>query len=301
MAAASETQTPGVPTRNYAVLPRDTDPGISAALGAHQVFVGNCPTARGQLLVWLPGTGGLASPTGPLLQLAARNCMHAVGLNYPNETSAVGDCVRERPEPDCYAAWRLEKVDGMDRSPKINVAPADSVDNLLLKLLRYLAMQHPDEGWEQYLDGAAVRWDKVIVGGISQGGGQAAMLAKVHSVARVVMLAAVTDSVGSLRGPAPAWESHPGATPPERYFGFANQRDAFWTGERNGWLALGLGEYGPIVNVDSTSPPYGGTHRLTTDVACPQARVENCAHGTVAMPSLAPQLTAAWEYLLGLR
>jgi hypothetical protein len=103
----------------------------------------------------------------------------------------------------------------MDRSAKIRVTPANSINNRLLKLLQYLAGQNPTDGWDCYLEGNAVKWNNIIVSGQSQGGAQAAMLGKIHLLARVAMFGSVTDAVGSRSGPPPAWLSTPGATQPK--------------------------------------------------------------------------------------
>ncbi len=286
--------------RAYQVRPRDTDPAIDRDNTPHVALVGNCARQRGRLYVFLAGTKGVPSPAMPLVQFAARSCLHAIALAYPNETSVINDCRRAPAEPDCYAAWRLEKIDGVDRSDRIAVTPSNSIENRLLKLVQYLAARHPADGWNIYLDRGTVRWNNVIVSGQSQGGGQAAMLAKVHSVARVALFGSVTDVVGSLRGSPPSWESTVGATPPERIFGFAHQRDNFWPAIQRGWIMLGLEPYGPVVNVDGASPPFGGTHRLTTNAACVTPTAANCAHVTVVDPRLAALFRPVWAYMLGL-
>lgn len=287
--------------RTYMVRPSDTDPAINLANSPHVALIGDCAKQRGRLYLFLPGTQGVPSANVPLLPLAALNCLHAISLSYPTETAVINDCGREPAEPDCYAAWRLEKIDGIDRSEKIRVTPPNSIKNRLLKLLQYLAAHHPTDGWDLYLEGSAVKWSNVIVSGQSQGGGQAAMLAKIHLVARVAMFGSVPDAVGSRTGPAPVWLSTPGATPSERYFGFAHQLDGFWSGIQRSWIALGLEQFGPIVNVDSENPPFRDSHRLTTNVSCVNPRAANCAHGTVIAPGLSSQFAPVWEYMLGVR
>lgn len=300
-ASARTPETTASTFRTYRVRPRDTDPAIDLDNNPHVALIGDCAKQRGRLYLFFPGTNGVPSPDSPLLQLAARNCLHAISLAYPNETAVINDCRRYPAEPDCFAAWRLEKIDGVDRSDKINVTPSNSIKNRLLKFLKYLAARHPADGWDLYIEENAVGWNNVIVSGQSQGGGQAAMLAKIHLVARVALFGSVTDAVGSLRGRAPSWESTPGATPPERHFGFAHQRDNFWPAIQRGWIALGLEPFGPIANVDGESPPFGGTHRLTTSVACINPIAANCAHTTVISPKLSAQFLPVWEYMLGLR
>ena len=298
--SASKSESTASTFRTYTVNPRDTDPAVDTAKSPHVALVGDCARQTGHLYLFLPGTGGIPSTSMPLLHLAALNCLHVISLSYPDETAVINDCVREPPEPDCYAAWRLEKIDGMDRSAKIRVTPQNSIENRLLKLLQYLASQNPTDGWDSFFEDHNVKWNNIIVSGHSQGGGQAAMLGKIHLVARVAMFGSVTDAVGSRNGPAPAWLSSSGATPADRYFGFAHQRDEFWGSIQRSWVALGLERYGPIVNVDSDVAPFGETHRLTTNVNCVNPRAPNCAHVTVIAPRLSSQFAQAWKYMLGI-
>ena len=54
---------------------------------------------------------------------------------------------------------------------------------------------------------------------------------------------------------------------PNRFFGFSHVLDGGWTGDHycRSWEMIGLNQFGPIVNVDQTQPPYGNTRRLITD------------------------------------
>jgi hypothetical protein len=287
--------------RTYTVRPRETDAAIDAADNPHVALVAECAKQTRRLYLFLPGTGGVPSTVMSLLHLAALNCLHVVSLSYPDETAVFNACVRERAEPDCYAAWRLEKIDGVARSAKIRIAPQNSIENRLLKLLEYLAGRNSTDGWDSFLENRGIKWDTIIVSGHSQGGGEAAMLGKIHLVARVAMFGSVTDAVGSRSGPPPAWLTKPGATPTDRYFGFAHQRDEFWGSIERSWIALGLHRFGPIVNVDSDSNPFEQTHRLTTNVNCVNPRARNCAHSTVVAPRLSPQFAQVWKYMLGIR
>jgi hypothetical protein len=289
------------PLRTYTVRPHDTDPAVDTRGNSHVALAGDCARQTGRLLLFLPGTGGVPSAASQLLRLAALNCLHVISLSYPNETAVFDDCVRERAEPDCYAAWRLEKIDGLTRSAKIRVTPQNSIESRLLKLLQYLAGRYPSDGWGSFLEDRGMNWDNITVSGHSQGGGEAAMLGKIHSVARVAMFGSVTDAVGSRGGPSPAWLASPGATPAEKYFGFAHERDEFWGSIQRSWVALGLERYGPVVNVDGAAAPFGETHRLTTGVGCINPRAANCAHSMVVAAKFSSEFAPVWKYMLGIR
>src|SRR5262249_27431189 len=90
-----------------------------------------------------------------------------------------------------------------------------------LLALRALVSLDPAGGWDAFLDGDTVRWEKVIATGHSQGGGHAALLGKLHPLDRFVALSAPCDSVA---GAAASWlppdwtrPSRPGA----RGYGFS--------------------------------------------------------------------------------
>jgi len=290
------TPVPGVLHR---VSPTDTDSAIDDALQPHLAGVTSCAQDRGYLVVFLPGTGG--RPTSPyvvnMLNVATQNCLDAIALNYPDDSAVWETCYRDK-DPDCYEKWRLEKLDGIHRSPYLHDVPADSIENRLLKLLQFLASNYPQEGWGQYLNGDSVQWEDVIASGDSQGGGMAAIVGQVHEVARVAMFAAVTDAIGGFNGPAPAWTSKPKATPADRFFGFAHMDDQWWPAEQKNWAALNLTQFGAVVNVDNATAPYDGSHMLTTDIAWDHS-MANGAHPAVVSPLNTGTFAPVWAYLLG--
>ena len=57
----------------YSVKPSDTDPTIDDNGETHLVFPSACAAPRGQLLLYLPGTGGRPFANDPVVGLAARD------------------------------------------------------------------------------------------------------------------------------------------------------------------------------------------------------------------------------------
>lgn len=284
-------------SQTFLVPPQETDPAIDTWLSPHIAVVGDCPQQRGRLVLFLPGARNTVDAVRPFLENAALSCVHAIGLNYPVDTDSTEDCTSAPSVPDCFAAWRLEKTDGVDRSPQLDITPANSIENRLLKLLQHLHAQRPAEGWDLYFEADRLQWDRMALIGVSDGGSQVAMLAKLHLVARVALLSAPVDAVDSLYGRAPAWERQEGVTPADRYYAMTHLRDYYLTVEVDGWDALGIGRY-PVVNVDAESPE--GAHRLVTDIPCATV-YEQCTHSILVDPVLASQFAPAWAYLLGLR
>ena len=220
LASVARAQCVGEPTE-HVVAPRSTDPAIDTDTEDHYVYFPAISLVRDELVVWFSGSCGQPRNQRRLLREAARNGYRVIGLNYANCPSVNSTCDPLQPgSPNCYEQVRLERIDGIDRSALVSVTPANGIENRLAKLLQYLDATYPAEGWGQYLSGGTVRWDLAIVAGHSQGGGMAAMLGTIHTVARVAMFS-WKDTITALQ-PAP-WLSNAKATPIDRWYGFSHQ------------------------------------------------------------------------------
>lgn len=92
------------------------------------------------------------------------------------------------------------------------------------------------------------------------------------------------DRVVCLCGPRDqyeSWQSLPSATPASRYFGFSHVLDSGWTGDHycRSWEMIGLNQFGPVVDVDISAPPYQNSRRLITNADVKGDA--NRAHGSV--------------------
>ena len=312
----------------HIVAPKATDPLIDRALADHYAWLDTKIPSNHKLLVFMPSARGTPATFTRVAKEGARLGYHVIGLMYQNDVVLAQVCP---PAPDpsrCYENVRLDVLDGGDRSfPVADVSAANSIDNRLTKLLRYLDSAYADEGWSRFLKRGEPRWSRIAVAGHSQGGGQAAMIAKVRRVARVVMFSSVPDSLPS--GQAPSWlASH--VTPSNRYFGLAHECDAFFRSIVAGWDSVGMGALvattpdltrpgtacrlwtstsgsAPVAPEERASP-YGGTHMLVTNLL-PQTGVyvHMSSHHSTAndlftpLDGDTPKLLAAWRYLLGER
>ena len=289
----------------HLVAPGTTDPTIDRALDNHYVWLDTTARSNHKLLVFLPGTGLTPAVYQLVQQEAARLGYHVIGLMYPNAGGSAKVCPTAPDPSTCYENARLEIIDGIDRVAFLDVNVANSIDNRLTKLLEYLTLQYPDEGWDRFLLRDKPKWSQIAVSGHSGGGGNAAMIAKIRLVARVVLFSSVTDSI---HVEAPSWvATH--LTPAERYYGIAHDRDVFYRPIRAGWDSLGLDVFGAAATPETSSPPYDGTHTLVTDLLPrPNGFVGTNAHGApchdVNTPLAAdgtPLLRDAWRYLLTAR
>ncbi|HEX8287387.1 MAG TPA: IPT/TIG domain-containing protein [Pyrinomonadaceae bacterium] len=288
------------------VNPQVTDAEINVNLEPHYVAINRSATPKNQLLVFLPGTGGLPQYYQLISNRAADLGFHVINLNYPNDEAVRDLCGAPNADLDCYARVRMEILDGTDRTNLVNVNRANSIENRLVKLLVYLQTQFPNDNWTQFLaaNNSQIQWSKIVVAGHSQGAGHAGIIGRFHSVSRVIMFAGM-DFNGVAGAPA-NWiarpETTPNATATDRFFGFSHTRDDsvnFTVLTTRVWTAYGMNNYGAVVNVDTTTPPYNNTHSLTTNYDCANT------HGCTVVDAATPIGTGGtavfrpvWEYLL---
>lgn len=246
---------------------------------------------QGKLVIWLMANNG------GLFERINQYGMHAISVSYAR--GWFGTLCRPRPS-DGYARGRvrLEAATGLDFSDELDLAEPDGAAERARQLVLWLSEKNPQGNWGQFLsEDKRLRWDKIILAGSSHGSTTAARFAKHQRVDRVVMLCGPRDQDQD-------WQALWSATPAKRYFGFSHVLDGGWTGNHycRSWELLGLHEFGPIVNIDQTTPPYENSRRLITaaDVGGDAKR----AHSAVQPGRSAPEnehgeqeFEPVWRYL----
>lgn len=252
------------------VAPSVTGTGIDDRFGQHVVARNPAVSANGLLFVFFPGTGANPGNYRLIVQAAANNGFAAIGLAYPNDSTVTGACLG-RGDADCTRKIREETLSGADTSPLVAVNPANAVQGRLLALLRYLAQQQPQNGWDRFFDANGnLLWSLIRTGGHSQGGGTAVFASKRFLVDRSCFFASPADTTDGQTAVAP-WVQAPGATGGARLFGFGHLQDGIVppaTAQAE-WAALQLGSLGPLTSVDGAAAPYGASHTLTTNAPRP--------------------------------
>jgi len=284
-----------------AVPPAATDAALAGVVAPHRVYFDPAVPQRNELLVFLPGTAGLnVGPPRAFSVTAAELGYHVIDLSYPNSISAT-ICWRQS-DPACFENFRREIIEGRDTSPQITVGRADSIENRLEKLLRMLNVREPERGWGQFLDPAGgVAWARLALAGQSQGGGHAALMARDHCVARVLLFGAPKDYNPNLRKPAPWYR--PGSTPVERFFAFAHTRDkqgCDFPQQLEIYRAMGMAA--KPMSVDGAAPPYGNARVLLTSypgraISSKEAHVMGISN-QLRDASGAPLFKPVWTYML---
>lgn len=292
--AISATTAKAQTVRSENILPLATDPAITGWFGAHRVSYAPDITPRQQLFLFLHGQGGSGTGASELVKTAAELGFHAVGLTYPNDWSPFVVC---SSDPACPENLRREIIDGTDRTPLITVSRANSIESRLLKLLSHLNTLHPDENWMQYVADGQIAWNSVVVWGHSQGGGNAGVIAKHRTLARLCTSAPAADGGP---GNSAAWWSG-GATPGEDCFGFCHTQDALNV-KVAFWDAIGMGAFGGVLDIATNPPPFGNTHKLSSSI---EPAIVGQYHNSVVMDAVTPRdatntpiYKPVWQYML---
>lgn len=229
-------------------------------------FVDTRVAPRGKLVIWLMGHNG------PLFERVSGYGLHAIQVHYAN--GWFGKLNKEPPPDDKYLGRiRLEAATGEDFSDAIDIPKPDGMAERAFQFVKWLSKENPQGKWGQFLvmenkkvgtesqpTPVGLRWENVIMAGISHGSTTAARFAIHQKVDRVVMFSGPRDQLEN-------WYSLPSATPSNRFFGFTHVLDGGWSGDHycRSWELLGLNQYGPIVNVEQSKPPFGNSRRLITD------------------------------------
>lgn len=263
------------------VSPSSTDSNIRDKGTRHFVYIDTSVRKRNQLFVFLPGTGAPARVYTKILKTAASQGYHAVGLIYENDKAVNYDiCTPQnvKSDPDCHRNVRLEILDGKNRSPLVNVNRANSIENRLIKLLKYLQQKQPDFKWDQFLSNDQLRWSSIALSGHSQGGGHAAITGKIHKCSRIILFSS----------PEPAaWTTEPSKTPPHLYFGLVHQKERIYRAVTFAWQRLRIPGQ-PIHAHDQRSTLK--SHELVTTVRPigPKREGQPNYHGSVVADPFTP-------------
>ena len=288
----------------FKVLPSDTDPAIQQFNSPHTVYLDASVKPRGELLLFLPGTNGKTASIGKFCSTAAELGYQVINLMYPDDIAAA--VVRDETEPNSFLNFRLTVIEGKPLSRFVSVDRADSIENRLAKLLRYIDAKRPAEQWSRFLtsDGQP-EWSHIAVSGLSQGAGHAALIAVRHRVARAVLFGGPKDYSRALNKPA-AWYTPP-ATPLDLIFTFNHMQDrqgCNFQQQLEICRTMGLEKFGAVVNVDSTASPFHGSHILSTNypgttVASVRAHTSVVADGASPRGSDGiPLFKPVWVYML---
>lgn len=206
----------------FKIKPSDTDSTIKTFNSPHFIEY-NSFAKQGKLLLFLPGTGGVAE-NGPddFFTTAIQQGYRVINLSYINTPAVSTTCRGENLANDSYCAeeFRIKRIYGTNTTSLIPDEPQDAIMNRFTKLLVYLANFDKQGNWGMYLENGIPKWDQIVLSGQSQGGGMAAFIAKRVLVARVITFSGGWDFSG--RSKIAGWYFQKSATPSERWYATYN-------------------------------------------------------------------------------
>lgn len=243
--------------------------------------------ARGVLMLFLHGSGGtprgvIASPDSNVYAAARAQGLHVLSIAYRSDDAVGALCNAAADRDACFLATRTAILTGVAQpgaaAPLATIAVQEGVYARVGAALLALAERDPDGRWGQFYDLAAgrdvargLRWSSIVVAGHSQGGGHAALLAKLHPVRRAVMFSSPCDLSS---GAAAAWLTYGAAwaTPQSSLFGLGSMGDAVCPGHVPAWDALTV----PTANRDNGAVVCATENAHAASIKC----VENAPRWT---------------------
>ncbi|WP_341837474.1 hypothetical protein WJU16_06280 [Chitinophaga pollutisoli] len=290
-ACSKSPESPASPgLREHIVPPSTTHSSINTYNNPHYAYVVPDDKRRGQLLVFLPGTGAEPKNYRKFIRLAAEKGHHAIGLMYPNEP-AINQFCATSGDVTAHSRARLEIIDGADRHPNVSVNADNSIIHRLTALLQYLHQNHPGENWAQFLANGQPAWEKICIAGHSQGAGHAGVMGKHYPLARVILFSGMDYLTN---GQIPDWVTN--TTRSNIYYALQHEKDELLDIQmvRTAWAHLAMGM---PASADQFIPANGRAlvTKATPALLLP-ARFHNMTVADVFVPvSIAEQ---AWLHLL---
>lgn len=206
----------------FIIKPSATDHTIKVADSPHLVMY-HPDMKQGKLLLFMPGTGGLAK-NGPddFFATAMQLGYRVISLSYIDTPAVWTTCTPEvlADDVDCAEEFRIKRIFGTNTTPLISDEPQDAIMNRFSKLLIYLIDYDKPGHWGVYLENGVPKWDQIAVAGHSQGGAMASFIAKQILVDRVISFSGGSDH--SSKNKLAGWYFKKSVTPPERWYGVYN-------------------------------------------------------------------------------
>lgn len=213
----------------YCIKPSQADPRVLRFDDPHYVtFARGAENRDGPLMVFLPGTNGKPPGAIDFVRTAAEQGYRVIALEYNDDTSIAVFCPSRPDVRACSARFREMRLYGQTKvDPSIDNTRPEAIVERLYALLRWLAREHPSEGWSRYFNDEGMIWERITLSGQSQGAGMAAFIGKKKLVDRIILFSSPWDFLpgGGPEKRLAGWLSWPSVTPPERWFAGYNQRE----------------------------------------------------------------------------
>jgi len=259
--------------------PLELDPTVVENIALQYAHLDTRVQPRGKLVFFLSGfTNTPAAWRNHGRQLAGYG-FHVVEPHYDNDWSCGG------MGGSCSTDTRWEALVGEDISPVIVTSRADSAEGRVVTMLQHLIEAHPGGDWGYYLnDDDSLRYEDVIIAGISHGASSTGLFATRRPFHRAVM-----HSGGW-------WDTTDSMTPVDLFFGLTHSDDEQHDGHLSAWEAAGMP--GVPTVIEDGAPPYGSNQLIaTTPNGYPHCSV--VVHGESPLDGEDYVFDPAWRYMYG--
>ncbi|GAA4266879.1 BPSS1187 family protein [Frondihabitans peucedani] len=251
----------------------------------------------GPLLLFLPATGHVPNNYRKFLTVAAEQGYHVLGLDFWNQGKSVAKTCGV--DARCYTEVQRNRFNGYGPSRFSKVDEANSVLARLHAALDYLVKHDPDGGWDQYTTDESIHWNRIVVAGHSQGGGEAAYIAHRTRVLGQLTFASPIITDEDTRA---SWLRQKGKTPTSVMYGFDDRDDIYYPRIEASWRELGMGRHPLTARVPVPSATTAKTvHTLVTtaDIGDPHLSHLRTITDLTPMTSKGrPLFLPVWEWML---
>jgi hypothetical protein len=268
--------------------PMELDPTVSDSIETQYAQLDTRVEPLGKLVLFLSGATNTPRNWRDHGRQLAGYGFHVVIPHYNNRWSSGGSNPCSGVGGTCSDDVRWEALTGEDVASVIDISRADSAEGRAIVMLEYLVTEHPGGDWGYYLNGdGSLRYEDVVIAGISHGGTSTGLFASRRAFHRAVM-----HSAGYWRiGDSPA-------TPIGDIFGFSHTDDPQHSGHLDAWDSAGM--VGTPTSIDGASPPYGDSRRLIS------SEPNGYPHCSTAVSSNSPTdssgnylFDTAWRHMYG--
>jgi hypothetical protein len=248
------------PYATVKLLSSTVDPAITFLPTNYQLAAFAAPgVARRDLLVVTLPASGSSCGMGAFENTATKLGFDLICVNYSNAASQIVIC---DGDAECFGNISQAKFDasgacsvpngmhcGVDPTTGlsyVNSNPSDAITQRISTMLQYLNSNGYNlngTDWGNYLSGTTPRWDKMIIGGHSQGGAMATFAAYQQVIARAVNLSAPPGATPiSNVMTAGTFFGGPRATDIRNFYGFVSTNDLLYKEGRYSavWSAMGF-------------------------------------------------------------
>ncbi|HVX51937.1 MAG TPA: hypothetical protein VHB48_17380 [Chitinophagaceae bacterium] len=289
IAAYVQLQAQGNSTKVLIVNPSETAPGIEIIHGGHYAVYNTAVPSTHKLFLMIVGTGGAASQLRQMDSIVAGLGYHAISIDYKN--NVITTVCNNSTDSACFDKFRQEIMFGTPVSNSVNVDSTNSIINRFQKLMEWLVKNDPQGGWGEFIKNGNIQWNKIDVGGHSQGAGHCINIGKHFKVNRVLIFSGPQDYRVVFNSPA-LWLGNKSATPLNRYYAFLHLQDQYMVSRQLESCAKAMGTPGPdSANIQPGMPLQTRKHILVNNIPA------NNPH----MTTLLPVFKNVWAYMLGMK